>query len=457
MSEAISAQHREELPADLLGLPAADWDQGLDDPVHFAETILGLTLHEGQRHWLRQSTRRENILVTGNRWGKSFVSALKLIHHAIYRPRNPRYDECGRYHIVTASITQDQANIIFDQAVRFVRESPLLSRLLVSIVRTPYPKMQFTNGAEIEARSTQNRGEYLLGHDYDLFIFDEVAFETDPGYVVEEVVYMRLADREGRLDLVSTPCGRNWLCRRAQEVIAGKRPGYFQTGDSRENHHLPRTFLEERMNCFSERLVQQNILGQFVDAGGEVIPGKLIDRALLGFAGLPPLGESVRCVSGWDLARKRTATVGITVAVQKDTIRVVALERLTHTDWDVVIEKIKARQRQYPGTLIVDGTGLGDVIVNQLREFNPLAIIFTQSMKSALLTNVELLHAQGKVFYERWELPDGPGRIWALEDELRSARWDDNNECDSLMALGLALWPARIQDAPVIEPRVGKA
>ena len=33
--------------------------------------------------------------------------------------------------------------------------------------------MTFFNGAEVEARSTQNRGEYLLGNDYDLFVFDE--------------------------------------------------------------------------------------------------------------------------------------------------------------------------------------------------------------------------------------------------------------------------------------------
>lgn len=40
-----------------------------------------------------------------------------------------------------------------------------------------------------------------------------------------------------------------------------------------------------------------------------------------------------------------------------------------------------------------------------------------------------------------YRLPDGPGKIWSFVDELRSARWDDNNECDSLMALALSICP----------------
>lgn len=48
-------------------------------PVLFAEKILGLpvTHHEGQVTWLANSNRRVNILRPGNRFGKSFVGAIK--------------------------------------------------------------------------------------------------------------------------------------------------------------------------------------------------------------------------------------------------------------------------------------------------------------------------------------------------------------------------------------------
>ena len=416
-----------------------------------------MELHSGQIEWLDKAVARENVLVTGNRWGKSFASAAKLIHHAVYRLRPLKYDQAGRYRAVVASITQDQAGLIFNSCLRIMYSSELLSPLIKSVNRTPYPVITLGNGATIEARSTQNRGEYLLGNDYDLFVFDEVAFEPDPEYVVEEVIMMRLADREGKLCLVSTPNGKNWFYRRARDIINGQRPGYFQTGDSRDNPHISRDFLEERITAFSEARLKQNIQGQFVDSGGEILTGEYVDKAMSRFSEFKSVGleSSPVYLSGWDLARKQTATVGITIELIDGRCRVVALERFKKFEWEVVVEKIKIRQEAYPGRLIVDGTGLGDVVVEQLAQYNPLSVIFTGVTKPELLTNVELMHAQGRIAYERWELPDGPGRIWALEDELREARWDNNNQCDGLMALALALWPLRKKLQPVVGPRVG--
>lgn len=396
------------------------------------------------------------MLVTGNRWGKSFVCAVSIVYHAVCRYRLLKYDNVKPYRIVTASITQDQANIIFYTALRLVRQSELLESLLNKVTMTPYPKMRFGNGATIEARTTQNRGEYLLGQDYDLFIFDEVAFETDPEYVVEEVIQMRLVDREGRLVLVSTPNGKNWFYRRAKEIHEQKRPGYLQYGDSRENPFISRDYLDERLKYFSEKRIKQNIMGQFVDTGGEILKGEYVDRALRNYREIVPSGANTLRVSGWDLARKHTASVGITVEVTDGVARVVELGRFKMFDWSVIIEKIKQRQLRFPGQLVVDATGLGDVIAEQIREFNPASVIFTPNTKAELLTNVELFHAQNRIAYERWELPDGAGKIWSLEDELRSARWDDNNECDALMALALALWPLRTRSEVEIGARVGR-
>jgi hypothetical protein len=435
-----------------------DWRRGLTDPERFAAAILKVRLHRGQALWLARSNCRENLLVTGNRWGKSFVSAVKLIHHAVYRPRRLQYDGAGRYRAAVASITQDQANLIFNTALRLIRRSELVAPLVQSVQQTPFPKITFGNDATIEARTTQNRGEYLLGNDYDLFIFDEVAFETDPEYVVEEVVLMRLADREGRLDLVSTPNGKNWFYCRARDIRSGKRQGYFQSGDSRDNPFISKEYLDDRVTYFSEARLKQNIMGQFVDSGGEILKGEYVDRALIKAPNATETGGNRPPVylTGWDLARKRTATVGITVEIIDATARVIALERLRQLDWQVVLERIGRRAEKYPGRLMIDATGLGDVIVEQLARYRPQPVIFTPAVKAELLTNVELMHARDRVAYDRWELPDGPGRTWSLEDELRQARWDDNNRYDGLMALALALWPLRKRGVVAIPPRVGR-
>ncbi len=439
------------IPADI----QEAWRRGFRDIPFFAQHFLGVTLHDGQVAWLANSTQPENVLVTGNRWGKSFVSAVKLLHHAIYRPRDLKYDDCGRYRAVAASITQDQANLIFRDIVRLLRRSDGLSEFVEEIHRTPYPVITFTTGATVEARSTQNKGEYLLGNDYDLVIFDEVAFDPDPEYVVEEVIMMRLADRAGTLDLVSTPNGKNWFYRRARDIIENKRRGYFQSGDTRQNPYLSHDYLDDRVACFSDTRLHQNIMGEFVDSGGELLRTEMIDAALLSAPAALDRFTTPLFISGWDLARKQTATVGITVAIENGLATVIALERFKRFDWAVVIEKIKQRQQEYPGALVIDATGLGDVIAEQLSDYHPETVIFTPSTKAELLTNVELFHAQRRVRYNKWLLPDGPGRVWSFDDELRAARWDDNNRCDALMALALALWPLRQRPKHILQPRVG--
>ena len=133
--------------------------------------------------------------------------------------------------------------------------------------------------------------------------------------VVEEVILMRLADREGKLDLVSTPNGKYWFYRRAREVNGQKRSGYFQSGDSRDNPYISRKYLDERVRHFSDGRLKQIIMGQFVDSGGEILKGEYIDRALSLYAETlatsPTTADTY--ITGWDLARKRTATVGITI------------------------------------------------------------------------------------------------------------------------------------------------
>lgn len=406
----------------------------------FAREILGIEPHPGQEGWLRGATKRQNLLVTGNRWGKSVAEAIRVLYHSFYQIRNRRFDSPGRYRVLCASITQDQAAIVWNEAVRLARSSPLFEPMIKEISRTPFPRLVLGNGSSIEARSTQNRGEYLLGHDYDLVVFDEVAFESHPDYVVNEVILMRLADREGALDLVSTPNGKNWFYHKMRELSENAGLGYVHNGDSRENPYISQDYLSQRLEFFSEDRVAQNIMGRFADSGREIISSELVDAALSLDCSADE--RSKVFVSGWDLARKRTATVGVTVAVGADgKVVVVELERFVRMDWDYVFARIRQRQERYAGRLVIDATGLGDVVIAELRDLAPIPFVFTEKSKAHLLANLEMFHARGRLAYKRFEIKESQGKVWSLEDELRSATWDDNNRCDGVMALALALWP----------------
>jgi len=418
------------------------WRKALNDPVFFARKVLGIQPHHGQAAWLRGSTQPENMLATGNRWGKSFAQAIKILHRAIFRIRPLAYDSADRYTIVTASITQDQANIVFNAIVRLIRQNELISSLVQSLKRSPYPELILSNGAHITSRTTQNRGTYLLGNDYDLFSFDEAAFENDPDYVINDVVMMRLADRNGRLDLISTPNGKNWFYRRMLSLEKDRERGYTQFGDSRENPHISTRALELRLKNLPPDRVAQNIAGQFVDNTRTVFSTADINTALVDTS-LAAYKPNRIYISGWDLARKQTHTVGMTFDVTEKPYRMVACERFNNRDWSDVMTAIRRMQSAYKSQVVIDATGLGDVVTSELADLNPVGVIFTPRQKGELLGNLLLIHNRSEIRYQDIVRHDPGSAVWSLESEMREVTWDNNNRYDAVMAMALALWPKR--------------
>lgn len=419
------------------------WRQSVTNPVLFCREFLELDPHPGQARWLMNATKSQNLLVTGNRWGKSTVQAAKILHRAIFRTRQRRFDRAHRYRLLNISITQDQANIIFRACLTLLKGKRLIEPLITRVVHTPYPTIAFGNGSEITARSSQNRGQYILGNDYDYINFDEVAFELHPDYVVNEILMMRLADRRGTLDLVSTPHGRNWFYRKYLELQADSVNAYVQSGCSTENPYLSREYLDDKTQTLSTPRVQQNIYGMFIESGDEILHEEHIQRALSSSTGLFGKIPHHRYIHGWDLARKETHTVGITLDVTCRPYQIVKLERFQKRDWPDVYATIRKRHRDYGGETIIDSTGLGDVVWQELKDIKAVGFVFTPKSKPELLTNLQAQFEAGNVGVPLIETAGKNGEYWCLTEELRELNWTDNNNADAAMALALALWQAR--------------
>ncbi len=434
------------------------WRRAVTDPVLFCREFLEFEPHAGQQQWLAKSLKDQNLLVTGNRWGKSFVQAAKILHRAIFRVRSRRYDAVERYRVLNVSITQDQANIIFKNCLNLIRGKSLIELLIDSVVYTPYPKIELGNGAEITARTTQNRAEHILGHDYDLISFDEAAFELHPDYVVNQVLVMRLADRHGKLDLVSTPCGKNWFYRKFLEMKKEPRHSYVQCGTTNDNPFISQEFVQIRKDAMSAAHIAQNIAGEFIDSEREIIKERFIQQALAQSTGLASRLPEHRYVTGWDLARKQTFTVGITLDVTESPYQLVKLERFHNRDWPFVLAAIRQRKRDYGGDTIIDSTGLGDVVIAGLDDIHPRGFIFTNHSKSELLTNLQAEFAAGNVALPYIENDATGPDYWNFIDELRDLNWNENNHCDAAMALALALWGAKSAktQTPVLGFRLGE-
>ncbi|MCK4856957.1 MAG: hypothetical protein KAT58_03215 [candidate division Zixibacteria bacterium] len=420
------------------------WRRSVTDPVLFCREFLEIEPHPGQQRWLTNSDKGQNLLVTGNRWGKSLVQAIKMVHRAIFRIRDLEYDTARRYRLLSLAITQDQANIIFRNCLTLIKGKSLVELLVEKVTYTPFPRIEFGNGAEITARTSQNRGEYILGNDYDYINFDEVAFELHPEYIVDEILTMRLADRKGMLDLTSTPRGKNWFYQKYRQLAAQPAAAYVQQGRSTENPHLSGEFLQRKIETLPQARVNQNIYGMFVESGNEILAEQFIQQALAQATGLAARVAHHRYLHGWDLARKQTYTVGITLDVARKPYQLVRLERFQRRDWPAVYETIRKRQHEYGGETVIDSTGIGDVVVSHVDDIKPHGFIFTAQSKAELLTNLQSEFEAGNLGIPQVEQNTGE-EYWSLSEELREVSWEQNNHCDAVMALALALWPLRPQ------------
>ncbi|OGC92771.1 MAG: hypothetical protein A2W25_13795 [candidate division Zixibacteria bacterium RBG_16_53_22] len=439
-----------------------DWRRAVTDPVHFARAFLGIEPHPGQEAWLSKSSGFENALVTGNRWGKSDVQAVKLLHRAFFQIRPLERDIRDYYRCVNVAITQDQADIIFGKMIGMIGRSTALKALVKSIRQTPFPHIALKNGSEIWARSSYNRGEYILGHDFDYINFDEAAYEPYGEWVVDGVMKMRLADRCGMLDFSSTPNGLNWFYRRCQ-AIAREGRGHVQHGSTLENPHLSANYIEQLKSSMSPSRLAQHLQGKFTSFEGRLFPEDVIQRCLVGSnsdgnqRNFVTKDDGRLLIHGWDLARKVTYTVGVTLDVTSRPFHVVEIIRMQR-DWPVTIRIIKETQQRFGGITVIDSTGLGDVVLAELDDIGAVGVNFGGGNRDLLLVNLERAIFAGEVTWPDTEYSDDGRGKWSLTDEIRAMDKAYTNVGDGVCALALALWQVRQRgaDMPGLRAAVGR-
>ena len=120
---------------------------GYEDPVSFCRDFLDFEPYEGQQIYLR-ATRdtEEDNLTGGNRVGKSLIASAKLLWRGTYRhtppsltpPETSRYVD---YKALHASLTLDQANIVFNYVTGFAN-SKKFKPFVKNTLYSPFPEME---------------------------------------------------------------------------------------------------------------------------------------------------------------------------------------------------------------------------------------------------------------------------------------------------------------------------
>ena len=333
-------------------------DNGLR--LRIARFLCGWKPHPTQREWLMCDARAK-VAACGRRLGKTEAAAVDATTFAITRP--------GSVQIIV-SPTYDQSRLIFDTVERLAMASSI-TRRFAKVTRTPYPRITL-GGSVIMARTADEDGRNLRVHSADRVIVDEAAYVRDS--VVTEVIAPMLADRNGRLVMISTPFGKNHFYRafqRGRQQGTGNREQKGQCAafsfPSWANPHISREYIEDQRREISPRQFSVEYEAQFIDDSSCVFPWEDIEAAVVESRKTDETAEQC-VVAGIDWARYSDYTVVVAVAVGESGCRVIGITRFNKIGWDSQIARVMEFLRAHRVTAaLADSTSIGDPLLEQLR------------------------------------------------------------------------------------------
>jgi len=364
------------------------FERGRYDIAQFARDFCDVELHDGQKKWVSEKPwAAQRVLACGNRWGKTTVSSVKIRHHGLYQTRLAKYrHETHSYRACALSLTLDMARICWDKCYYDGLAHPLYSRFIVEkeCKLTPFPQMVVGDGtrgpgafrSEIWARTTARDASYLAGHTFDYVAWDECSREPKGNKIRQDVLLMRLPDRDGRLDCTSTGNGRNWYCNHYQETLEKHNKGsaleFAMTGSSLDNPYISRQAVERARERMSPALVRQNILGGFSQTGA-VFPIDQVGACYedINYSFPEPPRKDAEYIGAADFGRLRDETVVLIARTDCSPAKLVNVYVAgNESNWRDIFGSVAELHRDYyQCPMLGDATSMGgDVILDTLTD-----------------------------------------------------------------------------------------
>lgn len=243
--------------------------EGRKDPVAFAEKLLDIRLHDGQKIWLWMTTRKQldkayelglkisddnrrlwanreefdaliaknesfskNILVPSNRWGKTLITSVKHLWYNYYKigvrgqaeqiadvrcgtlNLSPHSNQCqaGYEYVMDILFSKFVYTLLEDDPENPGTQKPTSHRNKCKIEwfyvsdNSQKRTIHFKNGTFYKAIPTgEDQASSLAGNPYTYISYDECAQSNHLKAELPAKIMSRLIDFGGPLDLVSTP------------------------------------------------------------------------------------------------------------------------------------------------------------------------------------------------------------------------------------------------------------
>lgn len=328
------------------------------------------TPHINQKKIL-DADKRFIVVMCGRRFGKSELSQILIIKEAL---------NGGQVAYITP--TYGLAQVFFERLAKVLPFKSNISKL----------KIYCPNEGSIEF-FTGERLDNLRGRKFHLVIVDEAAFIADLEDGWNNSIRPTLTDYEGRAVFLSTPRGKNFFY--SLFMKQGENDWQSFKFSTYDNPHINPREIDEARIQLPEVVFEQEYMANPSENSANPFGNAFIKRCVK-----PISAQPIVCY-GIDLAK----SVDYTVIIGLDKDGNVAYFDRFQMDWHNTKETIK---RLPPAPIVVDSTGVGDPILEDLlREgVNIEGLKFTSQSKQQLLEGLSSAIQQGRIGFPEGVIVD---------------------------------------------------
>jgi hypothetical protein len=332
--------------------------------------------HKAQVQIHKARGARFRTVCTGRRFGKTLCLAAELLDRG-------GCSHGGDYGWVAPTYNVAERGI---EAFRTIAEG------FVNVCGRAPSRVEFTGTAgpvRVWFLSADNP-DNIRGFGFQGLVIDEAA--SIPQDVWHYVLRPTIAQTLGWAVFVSTPKGRNWFY---DLFTRGMDPGEKDYASfsfpSKASPYFPEKEWDEARRTLPEDVFRQEYQAEFLEDSAGVF--RNVDACLIADCRLPIVdcgkdeggttdghgstrmgapfdpGCVRHCVVGCDVAKHTDWTV--LIAMDAETGRCFAMERFNQLDWPIQKERIVSFARKYRGRVILDATGVGDPILDDLKRVLP--------------------------------------------------------------------------------------
>jgi len=408
----------------------------VSDPVTFTRVFLNYEPHPAQQQILRDKHKFITV-VAGRKFGKTKMVAFYVIWYALTHP--------GHRILITAPSYQ-QSRIIYRECGRLLRRS-ILSCLVESDLKTPFPQIQFKNEAEMQFRSTQNP-DLLRGEEAHLIIMDEAAYIKDE--VVTEVLEPMLLVTNGRWIKISTPAGYNHFYDTYLKGQSEEFPEYSSYRfPSTANPYVSQEFIELKKKELGENSIafRTEYLAEFIEDQNAVFRWagiqKNVDNSIELIDGATHISRQY--VIGCDLAKYQDYTVIVVLDVTEKPYKLVHFERFNRRPYAEVIMRLKDLYKRFNyAKVLIDSSGVGDPVLEDLTDIGAEGYVFTSKSKVQLIQRLQACLENGDIKYPYIEELIKELQFFEYQLTRTGVKMDARSgfHDDCVIALALAVWAA---------------